>query len=244
MNRMFLCLLLIASPAVADRRIELRYYSPDRVIAIEGHKSVQTMIEFGVDEHIENIALGDANAWQVTPNKRANLVFIKPLLAHARTNMTVVTDKRRYLFDLSNGGAHGRTLYSMRFVYPEEPKPTPAASAGPEAKSAPEPAPEVNTNWQAKGDKKLIPARIYDDGASTFIAWGDTAELPAILTLGTDGAEGAVNFTVRGDYLVVDGVAPRYVLRIGKAIAIITNLAPRAAKPIAPPDVTKQESAK
>lgn len=244
MKRILACLLLLASPAVADRRIELRYYDPDRVFTIEGHKAVQTMIEFGMDEHIENIALGDANAWQVTPNKRANLIFIKPLLARARTNMTVVTDKRRYLFDLSNGGAHGRTLYSMRFVYPEEPKPAPLAVTEPEAKAPPPPAPEINTNWQAKGDKKLIPARIYDDGASTYIAWGDTTELPAILTLGTDGSEGAVNFTVKGDYLVVDGVAARYVLRIGKASAIVTNLAPRAAKPIAPPDATKPEAAK
>lgn len=244
MRRMLACLLLIATPAVADRRIELIYYSPDRVITIEGHKAVQTMIEFGNDEHIENIALGDANAWQVTPNKRANLIFIKPLLARARTNMTVVTDKRRYLFDLSNGGPHGHTLYSMRFIYPEEPKPAPPVAAEPEAKAPPPPAPELNTNWQATGDKKLIPARIYDDGASTFIAWGDTTELPAILTLGTDGSEGAVNFTVKGDYLVVDGVAPRYVLRIGKASAIVTNLAPRAAKPIARPDAAKPETAK
>ncbi len=238
-----LLLALLSTPAYADRRIQLLYFSPDRIVSITGHRGVQTMIEFGADERIENIALGDSAAWQVTPNKRANLVFLKPLMARAHTNMTVVTDKRRYLFDLSNGGQHGRSLYSVRFLYPEDFKLAESVAKPAESVAPKPPAPALNTNWQVKGDAKLLPARIYDDGASTFIAWSDTSELPAILTLGTDGGEGAVNFTVKGEYLVVDGVAPRYVLRIGKASAILTNLSPRAPKPIAAPAMSTMEPA-
>lgn len=232
-----LLLFLLASPALADRRIETRYYSPDRIISIAGHEGVQTMIEFGNDERIENIALGDSAAWQVTPNKRANLLFLKPLMTKARTNMTVVTDKRRYLFDLYNGRRLSRPLYSLRFVYPEDVKAAVALEAPPPAPLTPPPV--LNNNWAAKGDAKLIPARIYDDGVSTFIAWADTNELPAIFAVGTDGGEGPVNFTVKGDYIVIDGVAPGYVVRLGKASATLTNGAPRAPKPISAPEATK-----
>jgi type IV secretion system protein VirB9 len=231
---LFLCLtgiMLGAAPAIAASRISLIYYSPDRVVAIAGHKAIQTMIEFGKDERIENVALGDSAAWQITPNKRANLIFLKPLMAKARTNMTVITDKRRYLFDLYNGGPNSRAIYTVRFIYPEDfhlaaPAPKPAAP--------PAEPPVINTRWDVKGDKAIRPASIYDDGASTFIAWHDTTELPAVLTKGIDGSEGPVNFTVKGEYLVIDGVAPLYILRVGKATATLTNLAPRALKPVSP----------
>jgi type IV secretion system protein VirB9 len=59
------------------------------------------MIEFGPDERIENVAIGDALAWQVTPNRGANLLFVKPVELAVATNMTVVTDRRRYAFELS-----------------------------------------------------------------------------------------------------------------------------------------------
>ncbi len=232
-NGLMLGSLVLANPAFAQRRISTIYYNPDHIISVAGQRGIQTMIELGSDEHIENIAVGESAAWQITPNKRANLIFIKPLLARARTNMTVVTDKRRYLFTLYNSGPNGRALYALRFVYPEAFK----AVADPPA-ATPQPPitpPVLNQQWQVTGDKRLLPARIYDDGVSTFIAWSDTTELPAVLTLGSDGGEGPVNFTVKGDYLVIDGVAARYVLRIGKMSAILTNLAPRAPRPIAAP---------
>jgi type IV secretion system protein VirB9 len=243
MKKLFwlLPLLALAAPVPAtsaDGRIGVIYYSPDRIVSITGHRSIQTMIEFGPDEHIENIALGDSTAWQVTPNKRANLIFVKPLMANAQTNMTVVTDKHRYLFDLTVGRPGSRGLFAIRFIYPEDFKLAEAAAQPIEP--AP-PPPQINSRWEVKGDRTIHPASIYDDGNSTFIAWSDTSELPAILTTGTDGKEGPVNFTVRGDYLVVDGVAPRYVLRIGKASATLTNLAPRAPKPVTPlQDAPKQ----
>ncbi|MEY2925907.1 MAG: Type secretion system protein virB9 precursor [Pseudomonadota bacterium] len=232
MKRLIALLVLFSAPGFAASHIAQVYYSPDRVVRITGQKAIQTMIEFRQDERIENIALGDSAAWQVTPNKRANLLFVKPLIDRASTNMTVITDKRRYLFELVGGGARARALYSVRFVYAED-FVVPGPVEPPIMAPAP-PPPLINTNWQAKGEKALIPARIYDDGVSTFVAWDATSELPAILTIGTDGAEGPVNYTVKGDDLVIDGVAARYVLRIGKASAVLTNLSPRPAKPVEP----------
>ena len=84
-----------------------------------------------------------------------------------------------------------------------------------------------------KRARDLRPARIYDDGEATYIAWSASTELPGVFGFADDGKEGPVNFTVRGDYLVIEGVATRYVLRRGKARTLLTNLAPRPPKPVA-----------
>ena len=116
----------------ADSRLVTRLYSKEEVVRVEGRLGVQATIAFADDEHIENVAIGDSATWQVTPNQRANLLFVKPLAARARTNMTVVTDRHTYFFDLVAGGSPS-PLYVLRFTYPEPPKPAPQPAAGDQA---------------------------------------------------------------------------------------------------------------
>lgn len=245
-----LALSAAATPALADRRIEQVRFDADRIVVVRGQSNIQTMIEFAADERIENIALGDSAAWQVTPNKRGNLLFLKPFAARAHTNMTVVTDQRRYLFDLVSAGAV-RPVYVLRFVFPAQLE-LPLAATGPalpatapDAPGAPAaamaalpaaaPAPR-NTAWRISGDRQLLPSAVSDDGQSTTLAWDAAQDLPAILAAGPDGHEGPVNFTVREGAIVIDGVAPRYVLRIGKASAVLVRVAapPASARETAP----------
>ena len=231
-----------ASAAYADARIQRVQYNADRIVAVHARNGVQTMIEFGPDERLENIALGDAAAWQVTPNKRANLLFLKPLSARAHTNMTVVTDRRRYLFDLVAGPHRGMPVYVLRFDYPEELAlaqvldDAQGATKMSEAVAAPAAPPGPHTNWQMSGDRALFPEQVYDDGSATYIKWNAKADFPAIFAYDADGTEGPANFTVRDDMIVLEGLANRYTLRIGKARAVLTrpaNSAPLAAKDIA-----------
>lgn len=67
----------LAAPAFADdaRLVEVRY-DESRVVRINGQVKVQATIKFADDEAIENVAIGDSESWQVTPNKRANLLFV------------------------------------------------------------------------------------------------------------------------------------------------------------------------
>lgn len=229
--------LVAALPSAAhaaDARLVSRLYNPDEVVRIEGRAGVQATVAFAEDEHIENVAVGDANSWQITPNKRANLLFVKPLNPRARTNMTVVTDRHTYLFDLV-AAPTGTPLYVLRFTYPEAPKPAlaaqsdtglnPAESAALENPAAVRPADPATLNfaWRGKGSGKLIPARIYDDGQSTYLGWAVGTPIPAILIRDARGSEGPVNFAVRGDVIVVDGVPGLIVLRLGRESATIEN---------------------
>ncbi|MBD3728990.1 MAG: TrbG/VirB9 family P-type conjugative transfer protein [Sphingomonadales bacterium] len=229
---------IVAAPASADdRRLVERLYNPDEVVRIEGRVKVQATIAFADDEHIENVAIGDSNGWQVTPNKRANLLFVKPLAPTATTNMTVVTDRHTYFFDLV-AGTKATPVYVLRFTYPEEPKSAePARMAQADGANAVEVAAasdpyavvdpaELNFEWAASGDRALLPARTYDDGTATFLAWPAGSAVPAILVTDAKGTEGPVNFSVRGDVIVVDGVPRQIILRSGKSKALLVNNGP------------------
>ncbi|TMM46239.1 TrbG/VirB9 family P-type conjugative transfer protein [Qipengyuania marisflavi] len=223
--------VLFAAPAAADPRLVEVFYDESQVVRIEGRTSVQASIMFGDDEVIENVAIGDSQTWQVTPNKRANILFVKPLAARATTNMTVVTSKRTYLFDLV-ASPSAKPLYVLRFAYPPEPEVQPVAEATTtEMAAASDPYAvvdplDLNFAWAGSGEKKLLPERTFDDGSATFLTWGQGRDVPAILMTNSEGTEGPVNFTVRGDTIVIDGVPREIVLRAGKQRALLTNTAP------------------
>lgn len=238
-----LALLALAAPLHAqDPRLVERFYDPGEVVRIEGKANVQATIRFGEDEMIENVAIGDSQSWQVTPNKRANLLFVKPLAERASTNMTVVTNRHTYFFDLVASPRIENPLYVLSFSYPKEIEPAPtrqlAAEQPTEAELAAVTQPEaivdpadLNFAWQGKGDQKLLPARIYDDGSATFIAWSAGTPVPAILVKDRDGTEGPVNFAVRGDVIVIEGVPREIILRSGKDMATLGNNGPVRPQP-------------
>lgn len=209
-------------PGAVDPRIRTVAYDPDQVVRLTGYFGIQTMLEFAPDERIENVSIGDALGWQVTPNKKANLLFLKPLDRTAATNMTVVTDRRRYVFELVVAGPKATTkdlAYVVRFLVP-----TPAVVI-----AAPPPPPAAptahNASYSVKGDAVIQPTKVFDDGSATYFAWPQQADLPAVFVVGADGVEGLANAVVRDGYLVVDQLAPRFVLRSGKASLTVTNAA-------------------
>ena len=224
--------LAFAGPALADPRIATLGYDPSSIAPVNGRVGIQSTIAFAADEHIENVAVGDSASWQVTPNKHANLLFVKPVSATARTNMTVITDKRTYLFDLA---VHPKAppVYVLRFTYPKSATPPVTLAAVPPPPVSPN-GPAVSPDaldfaWTSSGVKSLLPGRIFDDGRSTWLQWAKDVPLPAILTRGPEGDEGPMNYSVHGDYVVLDSVPGEIVLRRGKAVARLTSARPNAA---------------
>lgn len=233
-----------STPVLADdpRLVELEY-DPGQIVRINGKSRVQATIMFADDEVIENVAIGDSQSWQVTPNKRANLLFVKPLADNAVTNLTVVTSQRTYLFDLV-ASPRNRPVYVMSFRYPalEAAK---AAAAELEARRLANPSEmaaatdpfavldpaNLNFAWEKRGDASLLPVRAYDDGRATFLSWPSDRAVPAILVTDTDGTEGPVNFTVRGETIVVQSVPRQIVLRHGDGNAQLINNGPVRPSP-------------
>lgn len=237
----------IATPALAqgDPRLVTREYAPDRVVRVEGRPNVQATIRFADDETIQNVAIGDSQAWQVTPSRSADILFVKPLSPRAATNMTVVTSKRVYLFDLVAGPAVRNPLYVLSFTYPQEELAEEEAqlAQGGTGQTASEaemaaatddlavidPA-TLNFAWGTSGAPALLPETVYDNGEATFLAWPAGEPMPAILVKNADGLEGPVNYATRGGVIVIDAVPGEIILRSGEDMARLVYNGPALAQ--------------
>jgi len=244
---------VLASPAMAqdaedaqgDPRIVTRVFDESAVVRINGKVKVQTTIKFAKDEAIENVAIGDSQSWQVQPNKAQTILFVKPLAPSAKTNLTVVTSKRTYLFDLV-ASPRNAPLYVLQFRYPELEKAEEEArlaaaetaqqeqanslelAAANDPYAVTDPA-TLNFAWAGEGEAGLLPARTYDNGEAVFLTWPAGTPVPAILVANQDGDEGPVNFTVRGETIVLDSVPAKIILRSGGDTATLTNNGPAPA---------------
>ena len=228
MRTVFLSLVatLLASQAHADARIRNVTYSPEKVIRLVGHYGYQIAIEFPEPDRIESIAVGDSLTWQVTPNKRGNILIVKPVDEGDPTNMTVMTTERYYTFELTAKRRTSETpeseiTYLLKISQPAvEAKPSPTQLREPSALTE---RTAVNARYTYKGSIQNLPSRVYDDGVSTFFEWPKGVETPAIFYQRPDGGESIVNFSYRGDAIVVHQIAPAFILRNGREVTEIFN---------------------
>jgi type IV secretion system protein VirB9 len=116
-----------AVPITTDSRIKTLVYNPNEVYQLKFHYGYQSFIEFADDEETEMISIGESFAWRLTPAGKR--LFIRPLEIGAHTNMTVITNKRTYQFDIASAEYDGRAdeelVYTVRFYYPEIGVPVP-----------------------------------------------------------------------------------------------------------------------
>ena len=209
---------VVPRPGPGDPRIFVVDFDPSEVVEIKGVLGYQLSLEFEPDEKIENVAIGDSLGWQVTPNRKANLLFLKPMALRPDTNMTVITNLRRYQFELSTR-AKGLTKtipYAIRFIYP--PPAEALASASP-----PPPPVDRNHAYVTQGQAKILTSELFDDGEATYFAFPQGEDLPAIYALDADGKEALVNSHMRDRYVVVDRVARGFILRRGKETTKVLN---------------------
>jgi type IV secretion system protein VirB9 len=82
-------------------------------------------------------------------------------------------------------------------------------------------ADKLHFDWNTKGYGKLLPARVFDDGTSLYLAWNRETPLPAILTVSEDRKEGPISYRMKGDYIVVSPIPANLVLRYGSKSATL-----------------------
>lgn len=131
-NKLFIFTVLIgclgyaqnikAAPTITtDSRIKTLVYNENEVYQLTFHYGYQSFIELSDDEEIELISLGESFPWRMTPSGKR--LFIRPLEIDSRTNMTIITTKRTYQFEIISKEYSGRAdeelIFSIRFFYPE-----------------------------------------------------------------------------------------------------------------------------
>ncbi len=250
--KIFLFLLIVISsnkaiaedqiPLTTDSRIRTIVYNPNEVFQLKFHYGFQSFIEFAPDEEIEIISLGESFPWKITPiDKR---IFIRPIQVDITTNMTIITTKRIYQFEITglafNERANEDLVYSIKFFYPDVENKLPMMS---ENLDTSESANEtisvrdgfaltnvdrgdvINFNYTMAGDaQNIIPNKVFDDGEITYFQFPkNNLIIPDFSIVDIYGNETPVNYYMDGDYVAVRGVGIQFALRSGKELLCVFN---------------------
>lgn len=210
-----------------DPHLQQIDYDANQIVQLRGATGYQMMVELSPDEQVQNVALGDSSAWQVSINKSGDRLFLKPMQSDGSTNMTVVTSVRVYNFDLAALSAPSiDTPYTVQFRYPV-PKPSTGDSQ------------YVNVSavalrlsrYRISGDRLLWPTSVGDDGQHTYIIWPKSAPIPAVYAADGLGNEVLVNGMMGpSDIYVLDGAPQRLTFRIDQNVARAVRINPRKGR--------------
>jgi type IV secretion system protein VirB9 len=228
-------------PGAHDARVRYVTYDPLNVVEVVATDLHSTMIQFGTDESVDVVAIGDQTAWAW--NKVRNLLFIKPSVAPARpSNMQVITlrkdgSQRVYQFDLSGQSSDAATqVFGINFTYPGDiaaarQKAADEKAAAAEADSARQRLLADyyygNRNWRyiARGSYAIQPAEVSDNGETTAFRYPGNTPMPAIYWVTPDGKEQLASVSTDGEIAVVHGVSAAWRLRLGGQVCDVWNVA-------------------
>lgn len=217
--------LLEAKPLSSDPRLQTVVYNPNQVYKFLGHYGFQSAIEFEEGEEIVTVSMGDSISWQIVPS--GSRLFLKPVEPDALTNMTVITSKRTYQFELHAAETENindpEMVFVMRFIYGRGA----GISVSNYVDSVPDPTVEpekYNFDYSISGVEDISPIKIFDDGTFTYFEFRDkNAEIPGFFLVFGDASESLINFRTRGDYIVVERVAAQFTLRHGQDVVCVFN---------------------
>lgn len=225
-------------PLTTDSRIRTIVYNSNEVFQLKFHYGFQSFIEFAPDEEIEIISLGEAYPWKITPiNKR---IFIRPIQVDITTNMTVITTKRTYQFEITGLPYDDKTnedlIYSIKFFYPDSSlkKPTMGINGGQSdtisvkdgfALTNIERGDIINFNYTMAGNaKSVVPIKVFDDGKITYFQFpNNNLIIPEFSLVDIYGNETKLNYYIDGDYVAINTVGIQFALRNGKELLCIFN---------------------
>jgi len=223
-----------------DGRVRVVDYDPMNVIRLVTQFGVSTHVEFPEEELVQDVAVGDDQAWKLVP--RRNHLFIKPVAEKADTNVTVVTSKHTYNFALTVKSQNGTAdaswsdadlIYTLYFRYPGEERKKKEAAKKEKIQKEKEAVvkaeleqkgPIRNIHYFRQGSDLIAPVDAWDDGRFTYLTFAQVQDIPAVYLEDDDGKEALVNTTFQDrSTIVIHRVVPRLIIRQGDQVARIEN---------------------
>jgi type IV secretion system protein VirB9 len=217
---------VVPAPGSADSRVRVATYDSEQVYRLRGLIGYQIDLEFEPGESFVGLGAGDIEG--VSFFGQDNHLFLKPKAPRVATNLTILTNRRRYQIDYSAGGDReaGAIVYAVRFIYPEDASRRLADEAARRIDSALDdastPRPRNVDYWYC-GDPSLRPTAASDDGVHTRIRFAPNADLPAVFVRNGDGSESLLNFSMESGDVIVHRVARRFIVRRGRLTGCIVN---------------------
>jgi type IV secretion system protein VirB9 len=202
-----------------DLRLRTALYDPAQVYTIETDLKLATTIRFGEGERFKAVIVGDTESFQVDPlAELGNVLAIKPHVAGAHTNMTVITNQHSYAFELREGtmAGSGGKFFEVRFEYPDRGSKTGARYTA-KGYDAPK-----HYGYRVSGKADFMPVNIFDDGKYTYFVFSETQRQPTVFKVdGANGNERSVNWTQVDQSIRVLGVQENWSLRLdGQVICV------------------------
>jgi len=192
-------------------------YDPRQAVELRAAADYQLTLEFGPDEQVLNIAVGNSISWQVSVNSHRNLVFLKPAQGAPNTNMTVFTNLRTYIFDLRAMPALTADMpFTIRLRAADT---TPTSSAVNNGFVDVSAAERRISRYRIKGDPWLRPDSVTHDSRFTYVTWPKDRDLPATYEIDSSGNDVLVNGIMRDDVLVIDRVIDKLRFRRDSKVA-------------------------
>lgn len=223
------------TPTQDDNRLATAYYQQDNVTEIFVKPGIFTQIVFEEGEEYEVHALGD-EAWHVASHK--NFLFIKPKAPLGTTNLSIITNKRDYMFKVNY--LEDKTavdMYRVKFIYPEVQSAEAKAAAEKQAveegfkESLTQKVYNLDYSMRVKGNRHIAPINVYDDGTFTYFKFEGNVDLPAIYAVDSSntepyGKEMLVNSTVKGtgnNTLMMHKIHGLWRLRLDETVIDVYN---------------------
>ncbi|MBJ9594103.1 TrbG/VirB9 family P-type conjugative transfer protein [Burkholderia seminalis] len=180
-----------------------------------------------VDGPKSGLGTGEAKGWSI--GGAANWFMFKPIAKKPNTNVVVVTDRRRYVFQFVEAARNEPATWALSFDYPDTRAKAVAAEKAKAAKAqaieqaSAETSERRNDDYDMKGDVAIAPTAVWDDGRFTYFQYDTSRKVPEFYEIQADGTEAAPKRHVDGDTIVVESMSTGFVLRLGKAVMAIRN---------------------
>jgi type IV secretion system protein VirB9 len=220
---------VVPSRGLTDSRVRSAQYDGDQVYRLHGYVGYQIDLEFEAGESFVGLGAGDIEG--LAYFGQDNHLFLKPKAAKVSTNLTVLTNRRRYQIDYTAQAQHPTlddpdVIFALRFTYPAMPSRAAEEAAAKHIDSDLASASaqrHQNIDYWYCGGPGLRPIHASDDGVHTRLSFAANADLPAFFVKGDDGSESLLNFSMDGGDVIIHRVAHQFILRRGKLTGCIVN---------------------
>lgn len=232
---------LNATAVAGESRLVEFPYDESKLYLVLTRPRRDTFVEFGPDERIRWLSVGDSASFKVTLAKSNEFLTIKPRNENDETNLNVRTTKRHYSIILKSTSEEGKWYAKVNWTYPDatladltseakaEDQRAEAVELRAEAQKVRGEQPStllsaaeidsMNFEYEITGNASFRPAFVTDNGTFTWIKLPRRLqELPALFKAQKDDPThmALIPYEVKGDLIEVQGVADRLILKLGK----------------------------
>ena len=209
--------------------IQVYDYAPGALYQVYAAPEQVTDIALQPGERLVDVSAGDTLRWVLgdttsgSGEARRTHILVKPTGSDLTTNLVVTTDRRAYHLELRS--TDGTYMAALSWRYPQdELRALRGRAAAVEREAASTVADRVDVasldfGYRITGDRPAWrPLRAFADGTRTYVQMpdgGEAAVRPPLFVLTDEDEPALVNYRVRGDAYVVDGLFDAAELRLG-----------------------------